>query len=46
MPHQSWTLLDSGDVSDHGIFRLRDDRYRFEPTGQERNFVVLDAPRG
>ena len=44
MPHQSWTLLDSRDVSDHGIFRLRHDRYRFEPTGQERNFVVLDSP--
>ena len=44
MPHQSWTLLDSRDVSDYGIFRLRHDRYRFEPTGQERNFVVLDSP--
>jgi ADP-ribose pyrophosphatase len=44
MPHRSWTLLGSQDVSDHRIFRLRHDRYRFEPTGVERDFVVLDSP--
>jgi len=41
---QSWTLLDSRDVSDHRIFRLRHDRYRMEPAGREREFVVLEAP--
>ena len=43
MPHRSWTLLESRDVSDHHIFRLRHDRYRFEPSGQERDFVVIDT---
>ena len=43
MPHRSWTFLRSHDVSDHRIFRLRHDRYRFEPTGQEQDFVVIDT---
>jgi ADP-ribose pyrophosphatase len=43
MPHRSWTLLGSQDVSDHRIFRLRHDIYRFEPTGLERDFVVIDT---
>ncbi len=40
---RNWTLLDDRCVSDHGIFRLRRDRYRFEPTGEERDFVVIDS---
>jgi 8-oxo-dGTP pyrophosphatase MutT (NUDIX family) len=44
MPHQSWKLLGSRDVSDHRIFSIRHDLYRFEPTGAERDFVVLDCP--
>ena len=44
MPDKSWTLLDSQDVSDHRIFRIRHDLYRFEPTGARRDFVVLDSP--
>ena len=44
MPHRNWTLLGSHDVSDHRIFRLRHDRYRFEPSGLERDFVVIDSP--
>jgi 8-oxo-dGTP pyrophosphatase MutT (NUDIX family) len=40
---QSWTLLDSRDVSDHRIFRLRYDRYRMEPDGRQREFVVIEA---
>ena len=43
MPHRSWTFLHSHDVSDHCIFRLRHDLYRFEPSGQERDFIVLDT---
>ena len=43
MPNRSWTFLRSRDVSDHHIFRLRHDLYRFEPTGQEREFVVIDT---
>ncbi len=43
MPNRSWTFLRSHDVSDHHIFRLRHDLYRFEPSGQERDFVVIDS---
>jgi ADP-ribose pyrophosphatase len=43
MPKRSWTFLRSHDVSDHRIFRLRHDLYRFEPSGQERDFVVIDT---
>jgi 8-oxo-dGTP pyrophosphatase MutT (NUDIX family) len=43
MPNRNWTFLRSHDVSDHHIFRLRHDLYRFEPSGQERDFVVIDT---
>jgi ADP-ribose pyrophosphatase len=38
-----WTFLGNRDVSDYRIFRLRRDRYRFEPSGEERDFVVIDS---
>jgi ADP-ribose pyrophosphatase len=44
MPHRSWKLLGSIDISDHRIFRVRHDLYRIEPSGLERDFVVLDCP--
>jgi len=44
MPYESWTFLDSREVSNERIFRMRHDRYRFEPTAAERDFVVLDSP--
>lgn len=44
MPHRSWTLLGSREVSDERIFRLRHDLYRFEPSGAVRDFVVLESP--
>ena len=43
MPNRNWTFLRSHDVSDHHIFRLRHDLYRFEPSGQEQDFVVIDT---
>ncbi len=43
LPDHSWTLLGSRVASDHRIFRLREDRYRLEPEGLEREFVVLDG---
>lgn len=42
-PESSWTLLRSRVASDHRIFRLREDRYRLEPEGLEKEFVVLDG---
>ena len=44
MPHRYWKLLGSRDISDHRIFRVRHDLYRFEPSGAERDFVILDCP--
>lgn len=44
MSHPSWTFLRSRAASDHRIFRVRHDDYRFEPTGVERDFVVLECP--
>jgi 8-oxo-dGTP pyrophosphatase MutT (NUDIX family) len=41
---KAWTLLKSHTVSDHHIFRIRDDLYRFEPTGLTRDFVVMESP--
>ena len=43
MPNRNWTFLRSHDVSDHHIFRLRHDLYRFEPSGQEKDFIVIDT---
>ncbi len=43
MPDRSWTLLDSRQIAQYPILRLREDRYRFEPTGAESNFVVCDT---
>ena len=44
MPDSSWTLLGSRRGSDHRVFRVREDRYRIEPEGAEREFVVLEGP--
>jgi 8-oxo-dGTP pyrophosphatase MutT (NUDIX family) len=43
MPHRSWTLLDSCQIAQYPILRLREDRYRFEPTGAESRFIVCDT---
>lgn len=44
MIEKAWTLLSSREVSDHRVFRIRDDIYRFEPSGRERDFVVIQSP--
>ncbi len=44
MISKAWTLLESRTVSDHQIFRIRNDIYRFEPTGLTRDFVVMESP--
>jgi ADP-ribose pyrophosphatase len=44
VPLDRWTLLKRRCVSDHRIFRIHEDRYRFESNGAERDFVVLDSP--
>ena len=36
MPHPNWTLLGESEPTDYRIFRIRKDRYRFEPTGETR----------
>lgn len=44
MPERHWTLLGSRDVADYRIFRVRYDRYRFQPSSREHDFVVLETP--
>ena len=44
MLDRSWTFVGGGETTDHRVFRLRRDRYRFEPTGEEQDFVVIDSP--
>lgn len=44
MPQRHWTLLGSREVADHRIFHVRYDAYRFEPSGREQDFVVLEMP--
>jgi ADP-ribose pyrophosphatase len=43
MLRKSWTLLDSRAIADYEFVRLREDWYRFEPTGAEAPFVVCDS---
>ncbi len=44
MPGRSWRRTGSRVTADHRIFRVREDRYRFLPRGEERDFVVLEGP--
>jgi len=44
VPRQHWTFVGRSLVSDQRIFRVVHDSYRFEPTGVERPFIVLDGP--
>jgi 8-oxo-dGTP pyrophosphatase MutT (NUDIX family) len=44
MPERSWRFRERREVSDHRIFKIHLDRYRVLPSGQERDFVVIDAP--
>ncbi len=44
MPDQSWTLLKSRYVGQYKFTRLREDRYRFEPTRAEADFIVCETP--
>ena len=43
MLHHSWTLLGSRYIAEYEILRLREDRYRFEPTEAEADFIVCDT---
>jgi 8-oxo-dGTP pyrophosphatase MutT (NUDIX family) len=43
MPHESWELLGSEYLKHYRVVRLREDRYRFKPTGEEAPFVVCES---
>jgi len=43
MPHKSWKLLASRNIADYKFVRIREDHYRFKPTGAEAPFVVCDS---
>jgi 8-oxo-dGTP pyrophosphatase MutT (NUDIX family) len=43
MLEKSWTRLGSRTIADYEFVRIREDQYRFEPTGLEAPFVVCDC---
>lgn len=43
MPHRSWTLLGSRSVAQYKMIGVREDRYLFEPTQAEGDFVVCES---
>ena len=43
MLDHTWKLLSSRLIADYRIVRLREDRYLFEPSHTETNFVVCDS---
>ncbi len=43
MPDRAWKLLQSRQIAAYRAFRLRADRYRFEPTQDEAEFVVCET---
>ena len=44
MPDRSWKYLSSREIADYRVLRIRQDRYLFQPTQQEADFVVCDSP--
>jgi 8-oxo-dGTP pyrophosphatase MutT (NUDIX family) len=43
MPDRSWTLLETRTISEYPFVRIREDEYRFEPSGEVAPFVVCDS---
>lgn len=43
MLEKNWTLLGSRSIADYEFVRIREDQYRFEPSGLEAPFVVCDC---
>ena len=44
MCNDDWSLLGSETLRDYSILRLREDKYRFNPTGREIDFAICDSP--
>lgn len=43
MPDRSWKHLSTRHIADFHILRIRADRYLFQPTGHEADFVVCES---
>ncbi len=43
MPHRSWTRLSSRYVAEYKVTKVREDRYRFEPSQAEADFLVCES---
>ena len=43
MPDRSWTFLGSREIREYRVLRIREDRYRFEPTRTEADFAVCES---
>jgi ADP-ribose pyrophosphatase len=43
MPHRSWQYVSSREIADFRVVRIRQDRYLFQPTQKEADFVICDS---
>jgi 8-oxo-dGTP pyrophosphatase MutT (NUDIX family) len=43
MPDRSWKYLSSREIADFRVLRIRQDRYLFQPTQKEGEFVICDS---
>ncbi len=43
MSENTWSLLGSEPLRDYRVLRIREDKYRFGPTGAVTGFVVCDS---
>lgn len=43
MPAEHWKLLHRGPADDYDIFQVARHRYRLDPQGSERDFIVIDT---
>ncbi len=43
MPDRSWKYLSSREIADFHVLKIRQDRYLFQPTQKECDFVVCDS---
>jgi ADP-ribose pyrophosphatase len=43
MPDRSWKYLSSREIADFRVLKIRQDRYLFQPTQNEADFVVCDS---
>ena len=43
MPQDDWSFIRSETLRDYRVLSLREDRYRFNPTGSETGFAICES---